>query len=129
MTRPSISRGGFITSDADERLPPGQISDMLQERNQKKHCISTESHATLRTGTTNQWYHEKECELLGNTHDEGVVEGGEDVRDAEDVLPLADGGAERHVLLLGLPRLPPPRLHTPKQDKDGTGSAQGTNQR
>jgi len=68
MARPSISRRGFITSDADERLPPRQISDM----------------------------------------DEGVVEGGEDVRDAEDVLALADGGAERHVLLLGLPRLPPP---------------------
>lgn len=41
--------------------------------------------------------------------DEGVVEGGEDVRDAEDVLPLADGGAERDVLLLGLPGLLPPR--------------------
>jgi len=68
MTRPSISRGGFITSDADERLPPGKISDV----------------------------------------NEGVVEGGEDVRDAEDVLALADGGSERHVLLLWLPRLPPP---------------------
>ena len=65
MTRPSISRGGFITSDADERLPPGKISDVMHGRNQKKHCISTESHAILRTGTTNQWYHEKECELLG----------------------------------------------------------------
>jgi len=30
------------------------------------------------------------------------------VRDAEDVLALADGGSERHVLLLWLPRLPPP---------------------
>lgn len=28
--------------------------------------------------------------------------------DAEDVLALADGGAERHVLLLGLPHLLPP---------------------
>jgi len=36
MTRPSISRGGFITSDADERLPPGKISDVLHGRNQKK---------------------------------------------------------------------------------------------
>lgn len=42
------------------------------------------------------------------SYDEGVVEGGEDVRDAEDVLPLADGGAERHVLLLGLAGLLPP---------------------
>jgi hypothetical protein len=40
--------------------------------------------------------------------DEGVIEGGKDVGDAEDVLSLADGGAERHVLLLGLPRLLPP---------------------
>uniref|UniRef100_A0A0A9F6P3 Cl25046_1a n=1 Tax=Arundo donax TaxID=35708 RepID=A0A0A9F6P3_ARUDO len=40
--------------------------------------------------------------------DEGVVEGGEDARDAENVLALADGGAQRHVLLLGLPRLLPP---------------------
>ena len=64
-----------------------------------------------------------------DTHNEGVVEGGEDVRDAEDVLALADGGSERHVLLLWLPRLPPPGLHTPKQDRDGTGSAQGTNRR
>ena len=47
-----------------------------------------------------------------DTHDEGVVEGGEDVGDAEDVLPLADGGAERHVLLLGLPSLLPPGLHS-----------------
>jgi hypothetical protein len=49
------------------------------------------------------------------THDEGVVEGSEDVRDAEDVLALAYGGAERHVLLLGLPGLPPPRLHAQDQ--------------
>ena len=31
--------------------------------------------------------------------------------DAEDVLALADRGAERHVLLLGLSRLLPPGLH------------------
>jgi hypothetical protein len=49
-------------------------------------------------------------------YDEGVVEGGEDVRDAEDVLALADGGAERHVLLLGLPRLPPPGLQQQQHD-------------
>lgn len=46
------------------------------------------------------------------SYDECVVEGGEDVRDAEDVLALAYGGAKRHVLLLGLPRLLPPRLHS-----------------
>ena len=49
---------------------------------------------------------------IATSYDEGVVEGGEDVGDAEDVLPLADGGAERHVLLLGLPSLLPPGLHS-----------------
>ena len=49
---------------------------------------------------------------IATSYDEGVVEGGEDVGNAEDILPLADGGAERHVLLLGLPRLPPPGLHS-----------------
>jgi hypothetical protein len=50
------------------------------------------------------------------THDEGVVEGGEDVSNAEDGLALADCGAERHVLLLGLPGLPPPRLYAQDQE-------------
>ena len=65
MARPSISRRGFITSDADERLPPRQISDMLQERSQKNTESVPSRAPRLETGTTNQWYHEKECELLG----------------------------------------------------------------
>ena len=39
------------------------------------------------------------------------------MRDAEDVLSLADGGAERHVLLLGLPGLLPSGLHKQTQHR------------
>jgi hypothetical protein len=49
---------------------------------------------------------------IAASYDESVVEGGEDVRNAKDVFSLADSGAKRHVLLLGLPRLLPPRLHS-----------------
>lgn len=51
--------------------------------------------------------------------DEGVVEGGEDVGDAEDVLALAHGRAEGDVLLLGLPCLLPPGHGGGGGDGDG----------
>lgn len=37
--------------------------------------------------------------LYANTHDEGVVERGEDVRDAEHILPLRHLGAKSDPLL------------------------------
>lgn len=79
---------------------------MLQ-RNQNRTGVSKKkkSQSTNRTGKGGR-------RGRAGSDDEGVVEGGEDVGDAEDVLALAHGRAEGDVLLLGLPCLLPPGLST-----------------
>lgn len=45
-------------------------------------------------------------------YDEGIVEGGEDVSDAKDMLSLANSRTKRDIILLRLSYLLPPRLRT-----------------